>query len=263
MRKRLILLASVAVAAAAVVAAQPAAAAVSNDTAATAEVIGSLPFSETLNTTTATTDATDAALNANCGAPATNASVWYAYTAPADGALLIDVSQSSYSAGIITATGTPANLTLQDCGPATIASSVSAGQTMYIMAFSDQVGTSGGTLVITVDHAPPPPDLSVTVNSSGKVDHSGTATITGTVSCSGADVVDLEVDLTQAVGRISITGSGFSEVACASNVHWAVQVTGSNGKFAGGKSASATSSFSCGPIFCSSTFDTTKVQLRK
>ena len=42
------------------------------------------------NPTTKTTDATDSALNANCGAPATNASVWFAYTASADGSLKTD-----------------------------------------------------------------------------------------------------------------------------------------------------------------------------
>src|SRR5690348_429183 len=81
--------------------AQPALAAVANDKAAHATAIGSLPFSATEITTSATTDATDAALNAGCGAPATNASVWFVYTPPTDGAVIIDVSNSSYSAGII------------------------------------------------------------------------------------------------------------------------------------------------------------------
>jgi hypothetical protein len=262
MRRALFLFVSAATAAGALVTAQPAAAAVSNDTAGTATVIASVPFSQTVDTTSATTDATDAALNANCGAPATNASVWYAYTAPADGALLIDVSQSSYSAGVITATGSPGSLTLQDCGPGTVASAVSAGQTLYIMAFSDQVGSSGGTLKITVDNAPPPPDLAVTVNGTGTVDRYGVATISGSMTCSGGDFVDLEVDLTQAVGRFSISGSGYTEVPCA-NQKWSVQVAAYNGKFAGGKSASATFSFACGAVFCSDTFTSQKVQLRK
>ena len=244
------------------VTAAPALAAVTNDTAADATVIGSLPFSATEGTTSATTDATDAALNANCQAPATNASVWYVYTPSADGTIVIDVSQSDYSAGIITATGSPADLTLQECGPRAVAAAVSAGQPLYIMAFSDQVGSTGGTLQISVDNAPPPPTLAVTVNKTGKVNRNGVATITGTLTCSGGDVVDLEVDLTQAVGRFSISGSGFDEVACT-NQAWAIQVVGSNGKFAGGKSASATSSFSCGTVFCSDTFATTKVKLSR
>jgi hypothetical protein len=70
------------------------------------------------------------------------------------------------------------------------------------------------------------------------------------------------VDLTQAVGRFAILGSGFGEFPCA-NETWAIQVTGSNGKFAGGKSASATSSFACGLVFCSNTYDTSKIKLSK
>src|SRR5690349_23394335 len=52
-----------------------------NDTAAAATVVSSLPTTISQDTTGATTDATDAALNANCGAPFTNASVWFKYTA--------------------------------------------------------------------------------------------------------------------------------------------------------------------------------------
>src|SRR5215471_13636780 len=55
------------------------AAAPSNDTFAGAQVIGSLPFSTTEDTTQATTDADDTAANQFCGAPATDASVWYAF----------------------------------------------------------------------------------------------------------------------------------------------------------------------------------------
>ena len=48
----------------------------SNDTfaGATAAALG---FSEELDTTDATTDGDDAQLNTSCGAPATDASVWY------------------------------------------------------------------------------------------------------------------------------------------------------------------------------------------
>jgi hypothetical protein len=121
-------------------------------------------------------------LNVACGAPATNASVWFVYTAPADGTVVVDVSQSDYSSGVIIATGTPANLTFQSCGPHNVANDVTAGQPLYIMAFSDQVGSNGGTLQITIDNAPPPPDVTVTVNPKGKVDHTGTATITGSLT---------------------------------------------------------------------------------
>jgi len=74
----------------------------SNDTIGGATVV-SLGFSQTLDTTEATTDADDAQLNATCGAPATDASVWYSFTATADGGVVVDVSQSDYSAGVLVA----------------------------------------------------------------------------------------------------------------------------------------------------------------
>ena len=53
------------------------AAAPSNDTFANAKLV-TLGFSETLDTTEATTDAIDAQALESCGAPAVAATVWYA-----------------------------------------------------------------------------------------------------------------------------------------------------------------------------------------
>ena len=86
------------------VAAPPAlAAAPGNDTfgGATQAALG---FSQQLDTTEATTDADDAQLNASCGAPATDASVWYSFTG-SDAGVVVDVSQSDYSAGVSWAWG--------------------------------------------------------------------------------------------------------------------------------------------------------------
>ena len=70
-----------------------------NDTfpGATAVAIG---FSQALDTTQATTDANDAQLNATCGAPMTDASVWYSL-AGTDSGVIVDVSSSTYSAGVL------------------------------------------------------------------------------------------------------------------------------------------------------------------
>ena len=52
-----------------------------------------------LVTTGATTDADDAQLNTTCGAPATDASVWYSLQGSGKG-VVADVSSSDYSAGV-------------------------------------------------------------------------------------------------------------------------------------------------------------------
>ena len=70
-----------------------------------------------LDTTQATTDGDDAQLNASCGAPATDASVWYAFTAASDIGVVVDVSQSNYSAGVLVGVGSQGNLQTVACGP--------------------------------------------------------------------------------------------------------------------------------------------------
>jgi hypothetical protein len=98
-----------------------------NDTfgGATAATLG---FSEVLDTTEATTDADDAQLNESCGAPATDASVWYAFTG-SDIGVVVDVSQSDYTAGVLVGSGSQGNLLLEACGPGAVGFFASAGTT--------------------------------------------------------------------------------------------------------------------------------------
>jgi hypothetical protein len=103
------------------------AAAPSNDAFGGATLV-TLGFSEALDTTEATTDADDAQLNASCGAPATDASVWYAIEG-SDTGVVVDVSQSDYSAGVIVGVGTQGNLDTVDCAPGTVGFFASAATT--------------------------------------------------------------------------------------------------------------------------------------
>src|SRR5207247_1328806 len=94
-----------------------------------ATVIAALPFTDTIDTTEATTDADDAEMNvAECGAPATDASVWYTVTPSADAFLVADVSSSNYSAGAIVATGSPGNFSFVTCGPGAVVWEATSGQ---------------------------------------------------------------------------------------------------------------------------------------
>jgi hypothetical protein len=87
----------------------------SNDTFAGARPVV-LGDSEVLDTTEATTDSDDAQLNTNCGAPATDASVWYALEG-SDTPVVVDVSQSNYSAGVLVGVGSQGDLRIVTCGP--------------------------------------------------------------------------------------------------------------------------------------------------
>jgi len=241
----------------------------SNDTFSGATVAG-LGFTQDLDTTQATTDADDANANAFCGAPATDASVWYSYTAATDGGVVVDVSSSNYSAGVIVVSGSPGAFSLEACGPGATSFFATAGTTYHVIAFDDQFdgGGNGGALHIQFAEAPPPPTVEVTVNPTGYVNaKTGVATISGTITCTNADFVDMFAQLTQRIGvRATVLGFGgiFSDgSACTGSPQpWTSDVFPDGGKFAGGKSASFTIAFACGPFMCADSFVEQTVKLR-
>jgi hypothetical protein len=247
---------------------QPAfAAAPGNDTIGGATT-ASLGFSQILDTTQATTDADDAQLNSSCGAPATDASVWYTLNLAADGGVIIDVSASDYSAGVLVGEGTPGALTTVACGPGTVAFSAAAGTTYYVLAIDDQSDGSGngGALHISFNGAPPPPTLDVTLAPRGTFNaKTGVATLHGTYTCTDADFIDIFGNVSQPVGRIA-TIRGFFEVfdvsTCDGSTHqWSADVSPDSGKFAGGQAMTVVFSFACGAFECADGFTEQTVRL--
>jgi hypothetical protein len=244
------------------------AAAPSNDTLAGIQVI-SAPFSDTVDTTEATTDADDLDIATGCiGVPALDASVWYEITPSTDMFLVADLSESNYSAGAIVATGSSGNWSVQACGPFGVLWEAVGGETYTILVFDDQEDGSGtgGNLVINVEEIPPPPDVSVTVSPRGTFNaHTGAATIRGTVTCSEGpvDFTFIDVFVRQKVGRLFIDGEGFVEgFACdGSTQDWSVDVFGFNGIFKGGRTATVTFAVACGEFLCSEGFEETVVML--
>lgn len=242
-------------------------AAPANDTYSGATAIGSLPFADTVDTSTATTDADDAELNAQCGAPATDASVWYEVTPTTDGALMVDVTGSSYSAGVLVGTGGPGAWNLVACGAGRIAFATAAGQRYSILAIDDQLdgAGNGGTLEIAVDEVPAPPSIAVTIDPIANLNaRTGSVTVHGTVTCSG-DVIfaALQTRLVQQIGRFTIEGFGLADVTCDGGTHeWSVEVASPYGKFSGGKAADATIALACGEMLCSLDYQERQVLVR-
>jgi hypothetical protein len=240
-----------------------------NDTFAGSVTIESLPFSATLDTSEATTDADDAEANQVCGAPATDASVWYSYTAATDGALIVDVSRSSYPAGVLAVIGSPGTFEIWACGPSAIAFPTTAGTTYHLMIIDDQSdgGGNGGTMRLSIEEAPPPPVISATVSpSAGFNPSTGAATVRGTVTCTGiADFAFVDVELHQRVGRGEVVGFGTIDVLCdGSTQPWEIEVFPTIGrKFAGGKAASVTFAVACGLVDCSIDFQEHIVHLSR
>ncbi len=247
--------------------ATPALAAVppTNDLKAGAIAVTTLPFSQSVDTSAATTDADDSALNANCGAPVTNGSVWYTYHAAAGvSAITVDISASSFSAGaIIAESDGVGGYHVVACGPGTTGTTVTPGLDYQVLAFSDTPGVTGGTLRLTIDQAVIP-TVSVTVNPRGKVDRSGNALISGTYTCTGADFFSLFTSVKQAVGRFAILGDGFFDSSCdGRTLPWTAVVVPYNGKFAGGKAATFTFSFACGALYCADSYTEQAIRLSR
>jgi hypothetical protein len=230
------------------------AAAPSNDAYGGRVSIGALPFSANLDTTEATTDADDLEANSEeCGAPATDASVWYELTG-SDVGIVVDVSGSDYSAGVIIVTGSPGTFSLVTCGPGGVGFFADSGVVYSILAFDDQLdgGVNGGNLSIVVDELPPPPAVDITIDPVGRFNaQTGAATLSGKITCTEGAFAFVGAGLRQRVGRFFVSGGGGTEVACnGSEQLWSVEVQPEFGVFKGGKAQAdafaEACSFDCG-----------------
>lgn len=224
-------------------------------------------FNEQLDTTEATTDSDDAQLNEQCGAPNTDASVWYVLEG-VDQIVKVDTTGTDYFAGVAVGVGTQGNLAIVACGPDAVAFFAEVGTTYYILAFDDQFdgGGNGGTLNITITEAPPAPTLTLTVDPVGKFNSkTGVATITGTYVCTDAESLEAFLTVRQDVGRFAVLGDGafFETGTCDGQTHaWFAEVIPFNGKFGGGKAATITVALACGQFQCTDGYIEQTVMLR-
>jgi hypothetical protein len=246
--------------------AAPALAPPANDSLSGAKLV-TIGFSESLDTSEATTDADDATVNSACGFPATDASVWYQFVGTGE-KVSLNVFQSDYSASVIATSNPNVIFPPQSaCGLGGVDFVASAGVTYYILAFDDQrdgVG-SGGLLNISLSLAPPPPDLTVTVTveNFGSVNaRTGVVTMSGTYSCVNADSLNLYVAVVQELGRGRKDGEidfrAFGDASaqfqgnCDGNLHpWSAEVHPFEDpdfrKFVGGKATTTVLAHSEGP----------------
>jgi len=244
------------------------AAAPPNDTFAGSIPIGAVPFQTSQDTSQATTDADDDEANANCGAPATDASVWYSITPAASMGLIVDVSTSNYTAGVLVVTGSPGSFQLVQCGPGAVVFAATAGTTYHLMLIDDQGdgGGNGGSLELSVDEAPPPPTVDATVDPVGGFDRkTGAAILRGSITCTGVvEFAFIDITLRQPVGRGEVVGFATIDVTCDStNRLWKVEIFPTFGtRFAGGRAAAATFSVACGPTECATEYEEHQVRLR-
>ena len=242
----------------------------SNDTFTGATVVSN-GFSETLDTTEATTDSDDAQLNSLCNigpAPTTNNSVWYAYTPTIDTTVVVSANGSTFFSGVLIGTGSQGNLSNVACGPFNVSFFAQADTTYYILAMDYNFG-NGGILNISFNEVQATTLDDFTVNKFGSVNpKTGVATISGSYTCSHGDFLSGGGSATQKVGNgrnATIQGQYgfFDSGTCDGLPHpWSADAFPQSGKFAGGKSMTVTFSFACGQLNCASGFVERTVQLR-
>lgn len=126
-----------------------------NDDFDSATAVTALPFTSSVDTTTATTAPDDPT---SCGA---GGSVWYALTPPQNEVIGADTIGSNFPTALAVYTGVRGNLTQLRCNnfsgsQATVNFNASAGTTYFFMLSSAFAGIGGGNLVFNVRMIPPP-----------------------------------------------------------------------------------------------------------
>jgi hypothetical protein len=216
----------------------------------TGAVVLSLGDTVQEDTTEATTTPEDDALNANCGAPATNNSVWYQYSPSVDRTVVLDTSGSDYSTGLMVFQGTPTADSVVTCGPVAVGLQAEAGATYFIMAFSD-TAVDGGNLVLSLKSSPAPV-MHMSLARRGLAFHHGAAQVHGTYVCRHADdFAGVEAHLLQRAGRLKIQADSGTRIRCDGTRHrWSVRLVSQVGTYVRGPAAAKATIFGCGLVAC-------------
>ena len=222
-----------------------------NDDLADATVVTALPYSNSQDTSDATTQPTDPD---DCGIGA-GPTVWYAFTPAASGRLEVNTFGSDYDTTLYL--GTPDG----SGGVDVLACNDDAGGDLqsrirfdadegvaYLVMVGAFAGGPGGSLTFNLLVAPPvePLVLSLSLDPTGRFERNGDAIVSGTVTCSGADSVWLYGSLAQQVGRFRVLGDGDTSAPCsAGGVSWQIRISGDTGSFAGGRAAAWVGAEAC------------------
>ena len=218
-----------------------------NDSFEQATKIPSVPFSQTLDTSEATTDGTDAEASAVCGTSVGAAGVWYQYTPSVDQSLVI--SATGYSAGVAVLTGSPGGLSAVSCFAGIGTFSAIAGQTYHI-GVADIGGGNGGTLDLSVEAN----GVELNVDPVGRLDpNTGVATVTGTLTCPSGFTGTVSGTLTQQEGDQTTTAATLrsTNVPCNGAARqWSAAFRPLEGNFIGGNAGVSVNAIVCLPRGC-------------
>ena len=173
-----------------------------NDDVDNAIAIDSLPFTDTRDTSNATTAFDDPYY---CGY--NGASVWYSFTPVTDTRVELDSSASNYYTTISVWTGPRGAWVNVNCNYSQhVRFNATAGQTYYIM-----IGTyswsPGGNLSLSATLAPPPLTVDVQIDPTGLVTPTtGEAKVTGTITCNQSSYINGWGVVQQKIGKGLVEG---------------------------------------------------------
>src|SRR5215468_1448303 len=159
------------------------AAAVANDTVATATPLTSLPIDASYSLADANTEPLDGTLL--CGEPSEH-SVWYRFTATAQGVLRIDATTTDgFQPGVFISEGPPPSKTTQGCGNDEMDLTAVPGRTYYISVFARTPNAAG---TVHIHEQLRPRSVFLAVDSAAK-NADGSVKVSGTITCDPAAVL--------------------------------------------------------------------------
>jgi hypothetical protein len=177
---------------------------------------------------------------------------------------------SDYDTTLSVYTGSRGSLTQIACNDdfdslqSKVTFNAAAGE-MYFFMVGAFESDPGGNLVFSVDIAPTPLTVDLTIDRIGAVNpRTGVATISGTVVCSREAHVGVFVDMQQKIGRSLGSGSSFESFTCDGETRWSATVSSENILFVGGRAHVSASAFAFDPLTGEFVFDdaTADIKLR-
>jgi hypothetical protein len=205
-----------------------------NDDFDNATVIPGLPFADQVDTRSATTAIDDPDCHGR------GPTVWYVFVPAQNMRVEANTFGSNYDTTLSVYTGSRGALSQWGCNDDTdglqsqVIFDAIAGEAYFFMVGAWANGP-GGDLTFSVNVAPPPLEVGLSIDPVGQViAKTGVVTIGGTVTCSKAASVELFGELEQRAGRVVIHGWFFESLVCADETPWSATVVGEDGLFKAG-----------------------------
>lgn len=234
-----------------------------NDDVGAATVVGTLPFSDTVDTS----EATVAAGDLDCSGLEDTHTVWYTITPQTDVVLgLRTTPQFPEHVFTSVATGSPGSLSFLQCSSLDTQTLNATAGTTYHVQISSAGDDPGGVVTFGVERVRPI-SVFLALHRSGKVDQ-GTVTVGGTIWCSRRLPAGAEVVVQGTLSQGSATGvlvPFHSTVGCPTRtrLRWRTTVQVLAGAFAPGPATLAATAFACDEFTCATpTTRTARIRLR-